>query len=48
MKKAYIKPEIDLIDLTSREEIMLSLLDELDPLYLDGELGDTSKPSWWD
>lgn len=48
MKKVYTKPEIDLIDLASREELMLDLLDELDPLVLDGDLGDTSKPSWWD
>ena len=47
MKKVYTKPEIELIDLSSREELMLDLLDELDPL-LDGDLGDTSKPSWWD
>lgn len=47
MKKVYSKPEIELIDLTSREELMLDLLDELDP-YLDGNIGDTSKPSWWD
>lgn len=47
MKKVYTKPEIELIDLTSREELMLDLLTDLDPL-LDGELDDTSKPSWWD
>lgn len=47
MKKVYIKPELDLIDLTSREELMLDLLDDLNPI-LEGELGDTSKPSWWD
>ena len=47
MKKVYTKPEIELIDTTTREELMLDLLDELDPL-LDGDLGDTSKPSWWD
>ena len=47
MKKVYTKPEIDLIDLTSREELMSDLLTDLDPL-LDADLGDTSKPSWWD
>ena len=48
MKKVYTKPEIELIDLTSREEIMSNLLNELDPLMLEGDIGDTSKPSWWD
>ena len=47
MKKTYTKPELDVIDLTSREEIMLSIYDELDPL-LDGDIGDTSKPDLWD
>ena len=34
MKKVYTKPEIELIDLSSREELMLDLLDELELLLL--------------
>lgn len=49
MKKIYTKPEIELIDLTSREELMLDLLNELDPLMLDYyDVGHTSKPDGWD
>lgn len=48
MKKVYTKPEIDLIDLTSREELMLDLLNELDPLMLEGDIDHTSKPDGWD
>lgn len=47
MKKVYIKPEVDLIDLSSKEELMLDLLNDLDPL-LEGDIDHTSKPSWWD
>ncbi len=46
MKKVYTKPEIDLIDLTSREELMSDLLNDLDPL-LDAGNDHTSKPDLW-